>query len=538
MNPQLFNRALPAPTADLRPDALNAEGAPAYAFDARHALAQYAATGCLSDTFYASAALQLDTVLALCQGVPADFVARVALWSRQRGLLKDLPALLVALLTVEDAALADAVFDRVIDDGKQLANFVQVLRSGVVGRGSLASMPKRLVQRWFARRTDEQIFRASVGNSPSLADVIRLAHPRPETASRRALFGWLLGKPYDVAALPPVVRAFDAWRRDPHGLPPAVPFLMLTGIEQRTAAGDTAGSALGTQAWRHIARQATWQQLRMNLNTFARHRVFEDKGLTRELARKLSDATEVRRARALPYQLLMAWTAAGRPGPGGAAAGVPTALRDALERAMEVAIENVPALPGKVYVCCDVSGSMHSPVTGYRPGATSAVRCIDVAGLMSAAVLRKNPSAEVLPFEHQVVELHLRAKDSVLRNAQKLAAVGGGGTSCSAPLALLNRQAARGDWVIFVSDNESWCDARLGTETPMMAEWKIFRARNPKARLVCIDIQPNGTTQAHPTREVLNVGGFSDAVFQVIAGFAEGGPGGAAFVEAIEAVEV
>lgn len=529
MNRKLFARTAPAVAPVTR--VTNAAGGAAYGFEARHALAQYAATGCLNDTFYAGAAMQLETVLALCAGQPAEFIAKLAVWSRNRGLLKDLPALLVALLTVEDAALADRVFDRVIDNGKQLSNFVQVLRSGVVGRGSLASLPKRLVQRWFDQRTDAQVFRASVGNTPSLADVIRLAHPRPATASRRALYGWIIGKPVDVAALPEEVRAFAQWRAAPRGLPPDVPFLMLTGIEQTTAAGETAGSALDKFAWREIARRATWQQLRMSLNTFARHQVFEDKGLTRDLAKKLGDSAQVRAAKAMPYQLLMAWAAS-------ASGQVPTAMRDALERAMEVAIENVPALPGKVFVCCDVSGSMHSPVTGHRGGGTTAARCIDVAGLMSAAMLRKNRSAEVLAFEHQVVDLSLRAKDSVMRNAQKLAAVGGGGTSCSAPLEKLNAEGARGDWVVFVSDNESWCDPVRGAETAMLKAWRVFKARNPRARLVCIDIQPNGTTQAHEARDVLNVGGFSDAVFEVIAGFAEGGPRGHRFVDVIEAIEV
>src|SRR5678815_1394401 len=123
---------------------------------------------------------------------------------------------------------------------------------------------------------------------------------------------------------------------------------------------------------------------------------------------------------------------------------------------MEIAIANVPAIEGRVYVCPDVSGSMSSAVTGYRPGATSAVRCIDVAALVAAAMVRKNPSAEVLPFEDRVVKVALNPRDSVMTNAQKLAAVGGGGTNCSAPLTKLNARRAAGDLVIFVSDNQSW----------------------------------------------------------------------------------
>ena len=49
-----------------------------------------------------------------------------------------------------------------------------------------------------------------------------------------------------------------------------------------------------------------------------------------------------------------------------------------------------------------------------------------------------------------------------------------------------------------------------------------FKSRNPGAHLVCLDLQPNRTTQARERADILNVGGFSDAVFDVISEFAEG----------------
>jgi len=194
----------------------------------------------------------------------------------------------------------------------------------------------------------------------------------------------------------------------------------------------------------------------------------------------------------------------------------------ALEEAMEIATANVPRLDGKVYVCPDVSGSMQSPVTGHRRGSTTAVRCVDVAALMAASVLRRNPDAEVLPFETDVVSLRLNGSERIMKNAEKLASVGGGGTNCSAPLRLLNQRNALGDLVIFVSDNESWVDAGRGRGTATMAEWNQFKQRNPNARLVCIDIQPYGTTQAQERGDIMNIGGFSDQVFDVVAEFAAG----------------
>jgi 60 kDa SS-A/Ro ribonucleoprotein len=164
------------------------------------------------------------------------------------------------------------------------------------------------------------------------------------------------------------------------------------------------------------------------------------------------------------------------------------------------------------------------------------VRSVDIAALLAAAVVRKNPSAMVLPFEHSVVPVEVNPRDSVMTNAARLAAIGGGGTSCSAPIALLNERKAKVDLVIVVSDYESWVDPAAGRGTALMEQWSILRHRNPQARLVCLDIQPNPTLQTVDRADILNIGGFSDRVFEVIAAFAQGEHGVQHWVERIEAM--
>ena len=101
------------------------------------------------------------------------------------------------------------VFPRVIDNGKMLRNFVQIVRSGVIGRKSFGSAPKRAAQAWFASRTPETIFRQSLGAQPSMADVIKMVRPSPandkgeKDAVREALYGYLIGKDVDAEKLPP-----------------------------------------------------------------------------------------------------------------------------------------------------------------------------------------------------------------------------------------------------------------------------------------------------------------------------------------------
>ncbi|MEZ5702916.1 MAG: hypothetical protein R3E42_14705 [Burkholderiaceae bacterium] len=174
------------------------------------------------------------------------------------------------------------------------------------------------------------------GQHASLADVVKMVHPKPAETRRAAWFAWLIGKPFDEAALPPATQAFERFARalaqgevNAQIGVPDVPFQMLTALELQPA------------HWAQIARVGSWQMVRQNLNTFARHGVFEQPGMTEVVAAKLRDPVAVAKARVFPYQLMAAFKACGE--------NVPAAVREALQDAMEAALVNVPELHGQVW---------------------------------------------------------------------------------------------------------------------------------------------------------------------------------------------
>jgi len=490
-----------------RTDTVNQGGAIAYAYGPEAMLAQLAATGTLGDGFYSDAQAQLADVLDTAWKVDAEWVAKCAIYARQSGAMKDMPALLTAVLTVSDPDLSVPVFKRVIDNGRMLRNFVQIMRSGQTGRTSLGSRPKRLVREWLEQASYRQLMQAATGSNPSLADIVKMVHPSPKDAERRAFYGWLISKPYDVDALPAEIAAFEAWKaakaKGRSQALPEVPFEWLTAFE------------LTAEDWAVLAGRIGWQALRMNLNTLARKGAFQIDGVTEMVAARLADREAIKRVKPMPYQLMTALTQVGEA--------VPLAVHGALEKALDYSLTRVPKLKGHVVVCPDVSGSMTwAAVTGNRGSATSAVRCIDVAALVSAAMLRTNANTKVLPFENSVVDVKLDPKARVAVNAAKLAKIGGGGTNVSAPLAKLNRAKASVDTVVVVSDNQSWIDNNYNGPTQVMKEWNKLKGRNPAAKLICIDIQPYGSSQAKDRKDIMNVGGFTDAVFDAMARFANG----------------
>jgi 60 kDa SS-A/Ro ribonucleoprotein len=527
-----------------RADARNEEGAPAYKLPPKQALAQIAATGCFGGTFYAQATAQLDAVRALVNQIDDNlFLAKLVVYAREKGLMKDMPAALLVLLSKREPALARKAFARVVDNGRMLRTVLQMVRSGQFGRKSLSYSLQRAFQRWLNAASVEKLLSASIGSEPSLRDVLRLARPTPPDNERRALFGWLTDKPVEKwapateADLPEQVRALASYRVA------ATAEAQVEILGRLKARWDLlADAAKDATVWKAIARQMGPQALRMNLNTLVRHGVLSEAAGNETIeyvAGRLADAEEIRRSRQFPYQFLTAYLNAG--------AEVPQKIKAALHQAAEIACGAIPALPGPVVIGVDVSGSMRSAVTGNRGrGATSKMRCVDVAALFAAALLRRNPDSLIIPFDDRLHDVRLDPQDTILSLAERLAAYGGGGTNCSLPLMAANITNRRRKFVgcILISDQESWIGTGRHGSSAVMTAWQEF-VKNQVAlyglefagpRLVCIDLQPYATTQAPDRSDILNVGGFSDAVFEVVAAFFTADP--TRFVTEIEAVEL
>jgi 60 kDa SS-A/Ro ribonucleoprotein len=525
-----------------RAEARNEAGGRAYALSPRHALAQLAATGCFNNSYYADAEAQLGALLALVEQVEDNlYLAKLALYSREHALLKDMPAALLLILSKRDRELFHRIFARVVDNGRVLRTLLQMVRSGRFGRKSLSYALQRQFQRWLNREPVGVLLSASIGKDPSLRDVLRLARPTPADNARRALFGWLAERPVEkwvpatLADLPEEVGALTAFRRAESAAE------QLAVLERHRFRWDLlADSARGPLVWKAMARQMGPQAMRMNLNTLLRHEVFtDDPDMVAFVADRLADAEAIRRSRQFPYQYLAAYLNADEA--------LPRPVRDALGTAAELACDNVPELPEPVVIGLDVSGSMSSAITGQRGrGATSKMRCVDVAALFAAALVRRNTGSVVIPFDTAAYPTEVAPGERILNLAARLAQYGGGGTDCSLPLAEANRRLRDRPFAgcVLVSDLESWVGTGRGGATPVMSEWQQFVSNQRRLhgkdhagpKLVCINLQAYTTTQAPERADVLNVGGFSDAVFQVVAGFLA--DDAERFIRAVEAVEL
>lgn len=522
MNNELFSTQTSVPVADTT----NEAGGVAYALNHKEALAQMVCTGTFNETYYDTADNQLEKIMRHAASVEDEFLAACAVYGRTQAHMKDTAALLTVLLSLRGRPdLFRSTFRQVIKTPKMLRNFVQIMRSGVTGRKSFGSGPRAMVRELLTGWTPEQLLRAKVGNSPGLGDIIKMVHPKPRDAAQAAMFAYLIGKPFNMDDLPVVVRDYIKFCTDGGTLTDG----MLTALPARLLTRED----LSVREWQAIALNAGWTATRMNLNSYARHGVFEGPlggFVSRKLAEKLADPVEVKRSGMFPYQLLTAFMNLNED--------VPSILRDALEQALEVSIEGVELPEGRVAVLVDTSGSMNSPATGYRRGATSSASCVDIAALMAATFLRKKgvDNCRIIPFDtvaHQVNPGDLAG--TVMETAAKLARYGGGGTAISRAFQELRRDTSDYNLVVLISDNESWFDqesperrwawsASASHSTTAAEEWRAYRQEHAAVdtKLVCIDIAPYDTTQVATDPSVMNLGGFGEATFDAIKTFCAG----------------
>lgn len=486
----------------------NEAGGFAYKLEDKEALAKLVTTGFLGDTVYIEAEKQLSQFKELMERVEPEFLAKAAIYATDTAFLKDMPVLALAYLS-KHPDIFKRLFGRIITNGKQLRNFVRIIRSGAVGRKSLGTLPKKLIGEWLNTTSEAGYLNALVGNDPTLADVIKLSRPKPVTDKRNALFTYAMKKPTPLDLLPQSLVQFHEWKyllpeeRETLELP-GVPFMMLSG------------EVKGTKEWTKLMYKMTWSQLRQNLNTLQRNNVFDNYENVLYASGKIADEKEIAKSKVYPYQILTTATNF---------SGESKQLKDALNTALEVAIENVPKFEGKIAVCIDVSGSMNCPISGYRRSATTSATYVTAAALMAVTMKHKNEDIDLLGFNSQLHHLAIDDNMNIIESVQSLASMCSGGTNCSLPLEYFNDNNISYDTIIYISDNESWLDRHLPLYyfgrppiPKLSALWEHYKTDiNPEAKLICIDISPSVTSPTNSGKDRYNIGGFSDYIFTTIS---------------------
>jgi hypothetical protein len=447
-------------TAEATPSGKTYEGGAGYAHDIKSELFLLAVANFAGeDTFYEKGRDRDGRYAGLVRRVAVDdpdWTARFLRWLRTGANLRSaaLAGALEAAAALRDAgipggrAIVDSVLQRADEPGEALAYWTAT-------RGRAIPKPvKRGVADAAARLYGERSLLKydTAAHGFRFADVIDLTHPSPVVgkAWQGDLFAYALDRRHDRAGTEPaslrMLAANRALRRDA-AADPAV----LLDADRLAAAGMTwedvlslAGAALPKAAlWEALIPGMGYMALLRNL------RNFDEAGVRDEVAARvcarLTDPAEVARSRQFPFRFLAAYEQA-------------PSLRwgQALDRALQLSLANLPALPGRSLILVDTSASMSAGGFAKR----SAMTPVKAAAVFGVALAARGERVDLAGFADGVFEHRVPRGASVLREVDRFVKrVGevGHGTRIAESI----RAAFRGhDRVFVLSDMQTFASSR------------------------------------------------------------------------------
>lgn len=495
-----FNQTATAVRAQRNtPDTTNLAGGEAFSLGAKEELATILVTSMCGDQFYRPAGDGLVRLRQLLDEVcktddGARFAVKAAVYARNAMGLRSITHATIAEVAhrVRGASWTVDAYEnaiRRVDDITEIISYY----IGEMGKPIPNSL-KRALRAAFSRFSAYQLAKyKSDGSALSLRDAARLLHPKPTDLNRDALSLLIKGE----------LKSTDTW-------------------ESRLSASGTAEDkdSARTEAWAGLIadRKLGYLAILRNLRNIAK-----DAPQSLEAALEfLSDAEQVKRGNAFPYQIYLAMRAV--VGDNRMGARERELISEHLNRALDIAVANVPTLSGDTVVLVDVSGSMTGGKVG---GEKSTTTPAEVASLFAAMLGKVCNRAEVILFDYNVKQVNL-FPGSTLATAHyinQIASSMGGGTNFTAPF-----QAMRGkcDRIIILSDMQGWVSG-----VPAAFD-EYCRRENTRPALYSWDLAGYGTSQL-PRSGVYLVAGFGNAVFDMM-GLLESDK--RALVHAIEQVDI
>lgn len=180
----------------------------------------------------------------------------------------------------------------------------------------------------------------------------------------------------------------------------------------------------------------------------------------------------------------------------------------ALNKAIDISLNNVPKFDGDTLVVLDVSSSMRTTACDWDEKKTPAL-----IGALFSTVLVKANNADIITFDERARYVNVNPLDSTITVANALR-FDGGGTDFTTIFPVANKKYDR---VIILSDMQGWMNGGgYGRSTPV-ATFNEYRKRtgaNPY--IYSFDLKSYGSMQ-FPESKAFCLAGFSDKIFDTMS---------------------
>jgi 60 kDa SS-A/Ro ribonucleoprotein len=387
---------------------------------------------------------------------------------------------------------------------------------------------RRAVADWYtrkpARTVTYQMLKYPSRDGWAHRDALRMAHPKPPTATHDMLFR-LAVKGWD--AVPPAEGANDEvldMLEAVRSLATAEPESAAVTISKHRLVREMVPTPLLRHAvvWEALLEEMPLTALIRNLGVMSKVGLLAPMSeAARSAAARITDEGALRAARVHPIAVLAALKTYGS-GQGvrgrGAWEAVPQVV-DALDRAFYLAFRNAPTTGRRVMLALDVSGSMTCGVAGMP-----CLSCREASAAMALVTAATEPSHMFTAFTAGLAwrspalsTLGISPRQRLDDVVRQTAGLPFGGTDCALPMVEALKHRWEIDVFVVYTDSETWA----GGIHPVQA-LRDYRAKmGIPAKLVVVGMASNGFSIADPEDAgMLDVVGFDAATPELIADFA------------------
>ena len=373
-------------------------------------------------------------VVALERFQDTEFLAKAILYAREKGFMREAPVMGAVVLSKKDIGLYKRIYTKVMRNPRDWEKLIDICRSKAIRQG-LGRAIKNSIKYAVSQMTAYH----AVKYPSAVRDMIRIARI-PEKVNPTVI-KYIMENDHSIHETLKILKAIKE-EEDPKKVAKLIreaklPYEVVTGSVNKMA----------PEIWEALLYSAPYFNLLRNLNNFGRNGVFKKKKNLEYAIKTLTDPERIRSSMLFPFRYYVAYKML-EDFEGS------EELRNAILKALEYSVVNVPEIEGRVAICPDVSGSMASNLTGDN----SVVQCIDLVGLFTGILAKKcKDTPKVLPFRHEVV-LEMGEKAVMGETVMDIADVfyASGGTSLSSPIQHLLENDIKVDRIIAFTDNEEW----------------------------------------------------------------------------------
>lgn len=475
----------------------NYEGAQAWALTPELELYTAVVTASLSNTFYEKQDERVERIAELVGKVDPEFVAKLAVYTRNEMNLRSIPLLLVVELAKVHSG--DDLVSRTVEKVVQRADEIMELLTcyqwrnpsgGAKKLGHLSSQIKKGLQGAFNHFDEYQFAKYNCDNlEVKLRDALFLIHPKAKDEAQQAIFDRIAS---DTLETP------YTWE---------VEFSALGQENYSSQADKERAFALKWQELiesNKVGYMALMRNLRNMLETGVDNRRID------AVCRRLSDPVQVAKSKQLPFRFLAAY----REIEGITDLRTNTVMA-ALEKAVKASAVNIKGFDAstRVLIASDVSGSMWTPFSE-----RSKVRYYDI-GLLLSMIFRYSCKQVISGiFGDEWKTVNLPGNDILYATSQLANIANSVGYSTNGYKViewLLNNKMVV-DKVMMFTDLQMW-DSK-GEKKRINDLWKRYRKQlAPNAKLYLFDLTGYGNTPLQlKNNGVFLIGGWSDRIFEVL----------------------